>query len=120
LTGNAGLNKHIEDVCRFLGNTENLANIKDEMKTVFNQKLELELINNEKPIESFSGNKPEYILALVNHDPASSILKRELEALPPCPHMELKFAASNFMGYGLYDQGIYTLDALQRRFEEQI
>jgi len=120
LTGNAGLKKHIEDINRFIGEHENLSNIKDEMKTVFNQKLELGLINNQKPIENFSDDKPEYILALVNHDPASSILKTELQTLPPCPNVELKFAASSFMGYGLYDQNIFALDAFLRRFEDQI
>jgi len=120
LTGKAGLKEHIKDISDFLRNRDNLTKIKDEMKKVFNQKLELELINNQKPIESFNDNKPEYILALVNHDPASSILKAELDALPTCPHIELKFAASNFMGYGLYDQNIYTLDSFLRRFEDQI
>jgi len=120
LTGNAGLKKHIEDMNRFLSERGNLSSIKDEMKTVFNQKWDLGLINNKKPIESFNDNKPEYILALVNHDPDSTILKRELKTLPPCPHMDIKVAVSNFMGYGLYDQNIYTLDAFLRRFENQI
>lgn len=120
LAGKAGLKKHIEDVNDFLGNRNNLADIKDEMEEVFNQKWELGLINNEKPIESFSDNKPEYILSLVNHDPASSILKRELKVLPPCSHMDLKVAVSNFMGYGLYDESIYTLDAFLRQFGDQI
>lgn len=120
LAGEAGLRKHIEDISGFLGKRDNLTDIKDEMEEVFNQKWELGLINNEKPIEGFSDNKPEYILALVNHDPDSSILERELGALPPCPHMDLKVAVSNFMGYGLYDENIYTLDAFLRRFEDQI
>ena len=120
LAENSGLKDHFEKISKFLGNPDNLAKIKDEMKTVFKQKLELGLINNEKPIESFGDNKPEYILALVNHDPESTILKRELKTLPPCPHLDLKVAVSNFMGYGLYDQNIYTLDAFLRRFENQI
>jgi hypothetical protein len=120
LAGKAGLKEHIENICKFLGKRNKLAEIKDEMKKVFNQKWVLKLINNENPIESFSDNKPEYILALVNHDPESTILKRELKMLPPCPHMNLKVAVSSFMGYGLYDQNIYTLDAFLRRFENQI
>lgn len=120
LTGNAGLKKHIKDANDFLGNQKNLEDIKDEMKNIFNQKWELGLINNEKRIGSFADNKPEYILVLVNHDTASRILKRELKTLPPCPHMELKFAVSNFMGYGLYDESIYPLDDFLDRFEDQI
>jgi hypothetical protein len=120
LTGNAGIKKHIEDINSFLGERDNLSNIKKEMKKVFNQKLELGLINNQKTIESFSDNKPEYIFALANHDPASSRLKTELQTLPPCQDAELKFAVSNFLGYGLYDQNIYTLDVFLKRFEKQI
>jgi hypothetical protein len=120
LTGNAGLKKHIEDINSFLGERDNLSNIKDEMKKIFNQKLELGLINNQKPIESFSDNKPEYIFAFANHDPESRILKREMEMLPLCPYAELKFAVSTFMGYGLYKQNIYTLDYFLERFGGQI
>jgi len=120
LSETAGLRKHIDDTCKFLEDPHNLANLKDEMKMVFNQKLDFCLIDNEKPIESFSSDNPEYILALANHDPDSSILKRELNTLTHCPHLELKSATSNFMGYGLYDQNIYTLDVFMRRFEDQI
>lgn len=120
LTGKAGLKEHIKHMNDFLKNSSNLTGIKKETKMVFNQKQNLGLINNQKKIKSFSDDKPEYILALVNHDPASSILKTELKTLPPCLNAELKFAVSNFMGYALYNQNIYTLDAFLRRFKDQI
>jgi len=120
LTGKAGLKEHIKDANDFLENQDNLKNIQKEMKVVFNQKQDLGLINNKKAIESFNDNKPEYILALVNHDPAAKNLRKELNNLPPCPYAELKFAVSNFMGYGLYDQNIYILDSFLMRFEDQI
>jgi len=111
-----GLLEHIQGINEFLGDRANLINIKDEMKQVFNQKRELGLINNEMPIESFSEDEPEYILALANHDPESSILKRELAERPACPHAELRFVVSSFMGYGLYQEHIYTFDDFKRRF----
>ena len=116
MSGEAGLPDHIEDINDFLQERANLTSLKDEMKQVFNQKRELGLINNEMPIESFSDDEPEYILALANHDPDSSILKRELAKLPICPHAELKFAVSSFMGYGLFREHIYTLDDFKKRF----
>ena len=82
LAGTAGLKTHIEDVNNFLGNPDNLRDIKDEMKNIFNQKLELGLIRNQNPIEHFSDNIPEYILAIANHNPVSSIeaaLQRPME-----------------------------------------
>ena len=120
LTGSAGLCKHIDDINIFLSNSENLENIKQEMKGIFNQKLDLGLINNQKSIESFSDHKPEFILALINHDPDSSILRNELEKLPDCPNAEIKVATSNFMGYGLYNQSIYSLDEFLGKFEGNI
>jgi hypothetical protein len=118
LKGAAGLKKHIEDLNIFLKNPDNTKSIKDEMKTVFNQKLELGLVNNQKSIESFNDDKPEYILVFINHDPAASILRDELRKLPDCPNAELKISTSNFMGYGLYDQGIYELDVFLDKFND--
>jgi len=120
LTGTAGLFKHVEDINTFLSKSENLENIKEEMKLIFNQKLDLGLINNQKSIEDFCEDKPEFILALINHDPESSILRNELMKLPDCPNAEIKVATSNFMGYGLYSHSIYGLDEFLRRFEECI
>jgi len=116
VSGKAGLPDHIKDITDFLEEKANLTNLKDEMKQVFNQKRELGLINNQMPIESFSDDKPEYILVLANHDPDSSILKRELAKLPTCPYTQVKFAVSSFMGYGLYQEHIYTLDNFKKRF----
>ena len=120
LTGTAGLCKHVEGINTFLSKSENLENIKEEMKVVFNQKLDLGLINNQKSIESFSDGKPEFILALINHDPESSILGNELQKLPDCANAEIKIATSNFMGYGLYSQNIYGLEEFLHKFEGHI
>lgn len=120
LAGTAGLCKHIEDINMFLSKRENLESIKEEMKVIFNQKLDLGLINNQKSIESFCDDKPEFILALINHDPESSILGNELQKLPDCPNVEIKVATSNFMGYGLYSQNVYSLDEFLKKFEGHI
>ena len=124
LAGKAGILTHIKDMKKYFdpaGN--NLALLKEEMKQVFNQKKELGLIDNEKKIEKFSDRKLEYIFVFANHDPDSKILYNELQkvqmlagALP----FELKFATSNFMGYGLYKQNIYSLDDFLKIFHKQI
>jgi len=116
LKGSAGLAKHIQDIDEFLSDNERVSNIKAEMINVFNQKLELELIDCGKSIEGLSNDKPECIIALAEHNPNSSILKKELDQLPPCTNAELRFAVSSFMGYGLYDKNIYTLDDFKKRF----
>ncbi|MHB9068755.1 MAG: hypothetical protein ACYC54_00135 [Sedimentisphaerales bacterium] len=120
LTGSAGLCKHVEDINIFLNKSGIIETIKEEMKLLFNQKLDLGLINNQKPISSFSDDKPELILVLINHDPASSILRNELKRIPDCPNAEIKIATSNFMGYGLYLQSIYSLNEFLNKFEGNI
>jgi hypothetical protein len=120
LKGSAGLEKHIKDMDEFLSNQKNIDNIKEEMKKTFNQKLELGLIENQNKIESFSGEKPEYILVLANHDPDSTLLRIELKKIQPSENFELKIATSNFMGYGLFQEAIYTLDEFKKKFCEQI
>jgi hypothetical protein len=120
LKGSAGLEKHIKDMDEFLSNQKNIDNIKEEMKKTFNQKLELGLIENQNKIESFSDEKPEYILVLANHDPDSTLLRMELKKIQPSENFELKIATSNFMGYGLFQEAIYTLDEFKKKFCEQI
>ena len=124
MTHRAGIHSHIQDMKEYyLRNTDNFAALKEEMCIVFNQKLELGLIDNQKPILSFSDRVPDFIFVFANHDPDSQILIRELhevEAIAPELPFKVKFAASNFMGYGLYEQNIYGLDEFISRFPEQI
>jgi hypothetical protein len=121
LKGDAGIKKHIEDIDKFLSGANNLQNIKEEMKSNFNQKVFLGLISNQKRIESFKESKPEFIVALANHDPDSKILYEQLQNLSSdYERFELKFVVSNFMGYGLYKQNIYSLDGFREKFKDQI
>lgn len=120
LTENSGIKDHIQTMTNFLAAPANLTNLKAEMKGVFNQKVDLGLIDNQNPIGNFKDGKPEYIFIFANHDPGSSVLKRELREVMPCPNADLKFAVSNFMGYGLYKENIYSLADFQERFSTQI
>jgi hypothetical protein len=124
MTHSAGILAHIRDMERYYRkNTDNFAALKQEMRTVFNQKLELGLIDNQKPIQSFNDKVPDFIFVFSNHDPASQILIRELreiEAIVSALPFSIKFAVSNFMGYGLYEQNIYGLEEFMSRFKKQI
>ena len=124
LKGSAGIQAHIRDMTRYFGeNEDNFAALKEEMRTLFNQKLELGLIDNVKPIAQFNDEKPDFILVLANHDPDSQILLQELkkiESIAGTLPFTLKFAVSNFMGYGLYQQNLFDLQTFLSRFEKQI
>ena len=114
LTEDAGLHKHIGDINNFVKEHKTLQTFKEDMVNVFNQKLELGLIDCGKDVASFGDDRPRFLLALVNHDPGSSILRRELDTLPESPHVELCIATASFLGYGLYDQGIHPIDEARK------
>jgi len=115
LNGKSGILNHIKDFKEYL-NTYGLDSIRDEMITLFNQKRELGLIpalaGNKNAIKKFF-HKADYVFLLANHDSASNKLRSVLNQLTkkdPIYDLEvnLKFCASNFMGYGLYKQNIYS------------
>ncbi|MDE0387620.1 MAG: hypothetical protein OXI75_02870 [Rhodospirillales bacterium] len=120
LTKGAGLHAHIRDINNYAGEVENLQKIKEDMVAVFNQKWDLNLVKCKKKLSSFSDERPCLLLALVNHDPESKILARELETLPGSPHVEVCIATASFLGYGLYTQGVHSLDEARRRFGKYI
>lgn len=121
LTEKAGLNEHLKDMNYFLSDQKRLVDLKQEMKNVFNQMRRIGLINNQKDIDQFNNDKPEYIFILANHDPVSSVLKKELDKLSVnYPDLKLKFAASNFMGYGLYKENVVNLREFKERYARQI
>lgn len=123
LTGKAGLQDHIAGMNSFLAIPGNLASLRAEMITVFNQKVDLGLLNKIKKIGSLSDEKPEYILILGNHDPAKSVLRRELDLLVNSQLFtdfsalaDLKVATASVMGYGLYNEGIYDIQTFLKKY----
>ena len=120
LRAKSGLCEHIRNVDRFASNCGNLNRIKQEMVDVFNQKKKLGLITCDKNLVGFSNERPLLLLALVNHDPDSTILRDVLRKLPESPNVDLRIATASFLGYGLYDQGIHSLDGAWGRFSEYI
>lgn len=120
LTGDAGLKKHISDVNNFLENSEHVDSLKTDMVNVFNQKLDLGLIKCANKLCSFSDKEPIFLLVLANHDPEKSKLRDLLGDLPESPNAKLKIATASFFGYGLYDQGVHTVEAIRCRFPDYI
>lgn len=120
IDGCAGIRSHVDDINRFLSDPANVSALKSEMVDVFNQKLELELIDCGKCLESFSDEKPMLLLALVNHDPDSTRLRASLDNLPESPYADIYLATSCFMGYGLFDQTVLPLADAKKRLEALI
>ena len=121
LDGSAGIKSHIEKVNDFCSEPDKLKNFKKDMVAVFNQKRHLELLDCANNLMSFSDKqKPLLLLVFANHDPEKSGLRSVLGDLPDSPHAELRVATASFMGYGLYDQGIHTIDETRKRFSDYI
>lgn len=120
LTDGAGLHKHIKDINNFVDERERFYKFREDMINVFNQKRDLGLIDCGKDLVSLNNDPPLLLLALVNHDPVNSALRRELNTLPKSPHVELRIATASFLGYGLYDQGIHSLDKAREHFGRYI
>ena len=129
LASGSGLVAHINELDNKLGNAAiTMTALGQEMVSVFNQRVELGLIES-KTIDDvppkIKMSKPEdveYIILLSDHYPASSILLRELTILKSAPpsHFTIKVALATFTGYGLFEENVYTLDQFMSRFSKQI
>jgi hypothetical protein len=119
LGGKAGIKKHLKDVDQFCGNEIQLKGLEAETLKCFEQLRELHLVRfgrngNTHKITSFKNKKPEFILLLANHKPVKSKLEIELKDIKELDHADLKIATASFMGYGLYDKNMLTLDNFKK------
>jgi hypothetical protein len=119
LKGESGIVDHIKKVNDFLQVCD-LDSLKDEMKGIINTKRRLGLVENLPDSIEFTDEIPEFVLLMANHKPASGILETELKKLKNesffinfCKKANLKIATANFMGYGLFNDCIYSLDEFE-------
>ncbi len=128
LCGSAGILKHVNDLKNIAPHMDTLRN---EMITVLKQKSELGLIlksalNRNDRLEKISfsdtNSKPEWILVAADHKPESTVLFRELKNLKEIVDeeadfpFEIKIAVSSFMGFGLYEKKLHSLNNFLRLY----
>lgn len=116
--GNPGLRRHYEDYLSF-GKCADFEAIANDMCRIFCQKCELGLVRINEHSEPIKGDSaftvdstPEFIAVLANYKSASENLKNELEEIPE--EADIKFATSNYMGYGLFEQSIISLEEIKK------
>ena len=119
LGGNAGIRKHLIDIDKFCGDKKKLDILKGETISSFLQLRELGLIQfgkngNKTQIKQLSTDNPEFILLFANHKPSKSKLESELKELPNLSNADVKIATSNFMGYGLYNKNMLSIEDFKK------
>lgn len=123
LTGNAGIDDHFNKLKSFI-NSKHLENLYDEIEIIFNQLIELGLVDIKygKSITFDRNSKPEYIIIPANHKPASTILGREVSNVVTkyrelLKKVDVKIASSSNMGYGLYDETMKDIDCIEEHIK---
>ena len=114
------LHEHVRHVNQFVADTHRLSEFKRDMVDVFNQKLALQLIDCGKELGTFGDQRPLLILALANHDPRKTALSNLLNTLPSSPNVDLRVPTASFLGYGLYDQGMHSVQTVQNQYSQQL
>jgi hypothetical protein len=120
LIGTAGIKKHLSDIENFCDkkNTQ-LKILKEETISAFKQLRTLGLVRfgkneNKNEIEKLSEEIPEFILLFANHKPAKTKLESEFKDISNLKNADVKIATSNFMGYGLYEQNMLTIEEFKK------
>jgi hypothetical protein len=122
LSGRAGLNKHYDDITKFISNDTLKHDFISEMECLFLQKIKLGLIPSltrlhelEDPVKFADTIDVAYLIS--DHDPASKRLNRELQQLK---NSNAKFITANFTGYGMFTQNVFDFNEFSKRFTIQI
>ncbi len=115
-----GLRKHYEDYRNFLKDKEYVRAFADDMMNVLKQKKQLGLIkgleklftDGKKDIVPTIDDDVDFVFLLANYHHYSKQLREECETLPE----DCKFFVSSFMGYGLYEDLVFTKDEVKNIF----
>ncbi len=116
INGSSGICKHLIDVNDFKVDDDFRADIE---KMVWQLK-ELKLIDmpGNTDLKIDANKTPQMIFVLANYNQNSSILNTEICKLtsPNTNDLDLRFAVSCFMGYGLFDEGMLTLQEFKQKY----
>jgi hypothetical protein len=87
---------------------------------LFGQKHRLGLIRTKHVLDGFSDEPPEMLIVVANHDPESTLLRKELEAIANAQtkHVEVRVGHASGFGYGLYDDFFMDVGTYLARFPQ--
>jgi len=113
--GDSGLIDHLTDIKNFVEKKYDYENLVKDTLKIFQQKRELGLFelgsnNNEVSITNLEYNKPYFIILLADYKTKGSNLKDLISSIDESlyKNLDIRFAISSFMGYGLYSECLFT------------
>lgn len=115
LGGESGIMEHLQDFMNFR-QTADISTICADYAEVFRQKCDLGLIPDLADLPHdivIQSEDVDLIFLLANHDPAKSKLTTIVNALDSAQYPFVKFAFASMMGYGLYDEMMYSIEEFQ-------
>lgn len=117
-----GLSKHVLDIERFLAPepdgrvSERYRLLCTELKRIYQTKHRIDLgtiptrMQRWDTVEIDLTARPEVLFVIANHQPSSSVLKRELQTLPPRERADYYVASVKYAGYGLFRDNLMTIE----------
>lgn len=118
--------KHTEELSSFIQNKKNLFSLYKDIETIFNQKVELGLINGvDKKIVINRNIKPEFILVVSSHRGENHELISEIRKVTTSfdysnlvQNINMKVAKTNYAGYGLYEEQILNIQEFVNEYQD--
>lgn len=121
-TALSNMGKHLKDIVKFSNDSSKMNELREQTIQQFKTLRDLDLVGliekNNYPVDSFI-DKIEYIILLANMNPRRANARNVIKQVRECQKeiadtVEIKFAVSTFMGYGLNTKGILDIDTFER------
>lgn len=133
IAGTSGVSEHYKAIYNFIENLDNNNKEKQDflkdLENVIEQQRELglwEIGKNDNKISLSQDVKPQLMFILVNYNQNSKSINKEIAKIEEYISekdnkipFELVFATSSFMGYGLYENCMLSLENLQKKIVKE-
>ncbi|MCQ2571657.1 MAG: hypothetical protein MJ165_01505 [Alphaproteobacteria bacterium] len=110
--GTSGVQKHLQDVAKYKITNDFYDELEDMIATL--RELKLISIPGKKRLEIDRNKKTQMIFALANYNPQSSVLYDNIKDIKEPANIDVLFATSSFIGYGMYDEHMVKLEDFKK------
>lgn len=108
IEGRSGIEKHLSDIAKFRVPDDFYPDLEEMVAQL--RELGLLDIPGTTRLQFNQSDRPQFIFALANYNQRSELLWRNIFTMTEPENYDLRFATSSFIGYGLYDEGMLTLE----------